>query len=103
MRLPIFLGLSVLPVLCQAEVTHESPPQILPLALTGPAYEIANQAYSAYNDKDYDLAIAKAQGSLASTQRCGPVAQADPACRTRQGPSRPSRALSRQQEGLSEW
>jgi Flp pilus assembly protein TadD len=64
MRLPIFLGLSVLPVLCQAEVTHESPPQILPLALTGPAYEIANQAYSAYNDKDYDLAIAKAQEAL---------------------------------------
>ncbi|OQR27208.1 bacteriophage N4 adsorption protein A [Pseudomonas sp. Bc-h] len=64
MRLPIFLGLSVLPALCQAEVTHESPPQILPLALTGPAYEIANQAYSAYNDKDYDLAIAKAQEAL---------------------------------------
>jgi Flp pilus assembly protein TadD len=64
MKLPIFLGLSVLPVLCQAEVTHESPPQILPLALTGPAYEIANQAYSAYNDKDYDLAIAKAQEAL---------------------------------------
>ncbi|WP_447651272.1 NfrA family protein [Pseudomonas abietaniphila] len=64
MRLPIFLGLSVLPVLCQAEVTHESHPQILPLALTGPAYEIANQAYSAYNDKDYDLAIAKAQEAL---------------------------------------
>ena len=64
MRLPIFLGLSVLPVLCQAEVTHKSPPQILPLALTGPAYEIANQAYSAYNDKDYDLAIAKAQEAL---------------------------------------
>jgi tetratricopeptide (TPR) repeat protein len=36
----------------------------LPLALTGPAYEIANQAYSAYNDKDYDLAIAKAQEAL---------------------------------------
>jgi Flp pilus assembly protein TadD len=64
MRLPIFLGLSVLPALCQAGVTHESPPQILPLALTGPAYEIANQAYSAYNDKDYDLAIAKAQEAL---------------------------------------
>jgi Flp pilus assembly protein TadD len=64
MRLPIFLGLSVLPALCQAGVSHESPPQILPLALTGPAYEIANQAYSAYNDKDYDLAIAKAQEAL---------------------------------------
>lgn len=64
MRLPIFLGLSVLPALCQAGVSHESPPRILPLALTGPAYEIANQAYSAYNDKDYDLAIAKAQEAL---------------------------------------
>jgi Flp pilus assembly protein TadD len=64
MRFPIFLGLSVLPALCQAGVSHESPPQILPLALTGPAYEIANQAYSAYNDKDYDLAIAKAQEAL---------------------------------------
>ena len=64
MRLPIFLGLSVLPALCQAGVSHESPPQILPLALSGPAYEIANQAYSAYNDKDYDLAIAKAQEAL---------------------------------------
>jgi Flp pilus assembly protein TadD len=64
MRLPIFLSLSVLPALCQAEFTAASDSQILPLALTGPAYEIANQAYSAYNDKDYDLAIAKAQEAL---------------------------------------
>ena len=64
MKLPIFLGLSVLPALCQAEVTPEAHPQILPLALTGPAYEIANQAYSAYNDKHYELAIAKAQEAL---------------------------------------
>ncbi len=64
MRLPIFLGLSVLPALCHAALNSAAQPQILPLALTGPAYEIANQAYAAYNDKDYDLAIAKAQEAL---------------------------------------
>ncbi|MFK3970658.1 tetratricopeptide repeat protein [Pseudomonas sp. NPDC087358] len=50
----------MLPLLCQAQ----SQPQILPLPLTGPAFVIANEAYSAYNDKDYDLAIAKAQEAL---------------------------------------
>lgn len=64
MRLPIFLSLSVLPALCQAQFSSTTQPQILPLALTGPAYEIANQAYAAYNDKDYDLAIAKAEEAL---------------------------------------
>lgn len=49
-------GLSLAPLLSYAE--------ILPLPLTGPAYEIANQAYSAYSHKDYDLAIAKAQEAL---------------------------------------
>jgi tetratricopeptide (TPR) repeat protein len=49
-------GLSVLPGFACAEV--------LPLPLTGPAYAIANEAYSAYNHKDYDLAIAKAQEAL---------------------------------------
>lgn len=63
MRFPIVLGLSVLPALCQAESAPAQPP-MLPLALTGPAYEIANQAYSAYNEKNYDLAIAKAREAL---------------------------------------
>ncbi|MDH0745557.1 tetratricopeptide repeat protein [Pseudomonas sp. GD03842] len=64
MRFPIILGLSVLPALCQAESRPAAEPQILPLALTGPAYEIANQAYAAYNEKNYDLAIAKAREAL---------------------------------------
>ncbi|MCD5994040.1 tetratricopeptide repeat protein [Pseudomonas sp. CDFA 602] len=38
--------------------------EILPLPLTGPAFSIANDAYAAYNRKDYDLAIAKAQEAL---------------------------------------
>jgi tetratricopeptide (TPR) repeat protein len=38
--------------------------EILPLPLTGPAYSIANEAYSAYNRKDYDQAIAKANEAL---------------------------------------
>ncbi len=38
--------------------------QILPLPLTGPAYAVANEAYAAYNRKDYDLAIAKAREAL---------------------------------------
>lgn len=49
-------GLSLLPVVGHAET--------LPLPLTGPAYQAANEAYSAYDRKDYDLAIAKAQEAL---------------------------------------
>ncbi|MBC3365487.1 bacteriophage N4 adsorption protein A [Pseudomonas sp. SWRI154] len=49
-------GLSLLPVLAVAET--------LPLPLTGPAYVAANEAYSAYERKDYDLAIAKAREAL---------------------------------------
>jgi Flp pilus assembly protein TadD len=49
-------GLTLLPVISHAE--------ILPLPLTGPAYSIANEAYSAYNLKQYDLAIAKANEAL---------------------------------------
>ena len=49
-------GLSLLPVLVQGET--------LPLPLTGPAYISANEAYSAYERKDYDLAIAKARQAL---------------------------------------
>ncbi|CAM3039205.1 bacteriophage N4 adsorption protein A [Pseudomonas floridensis] len=49
-------GLSLCSSLSQA--------QILPLPLTGPAYAIANEAYAAYNRKDYDLAIAKAREAL---------------------------------------
>ncbi|MFJ3485735.1 tetratricopeptide repeat protein [Pseudomonas sp. NPDC090202] len=64
MKRRILLGLSVLPALCQAEFSSSTQPQILPLALTGPAYEIANQAYAAYNARDYDLAIARAQEAL---------------------------------------
>lgn len=37
---------------------------ILPLPLSGPAYVIANEAYVAYQQKDYDLAIAKAKEAL---------------------------------------
>lgn len=38
--------------------------EVLPLPLSGPAYAIANQAYAAYDRKDYDLAIAKAREAL---------------------------------------
>jgi Tfp pilus assembly protein PilF len=49
-------GLSLLPALVHGET--------LPLPLTGPAYVTANEAYSAYERKDYDLAIAKAREAL---------------------------------------
>lgn len=49
-------GLSLIPALALAEN--------LPLPLTGPAYVTANEAYSAYERKDYDLAIAKAREAL---------------------------------------
>jgi tetratricopeptide (TPR) repeat protein len=49
-------GLTLLPALVHGE--------ILPLPLTGPAYQAANEAYSAYDRKDYDLAIAKAREAL---------------------------------------
>ena len=49
-------GLSLMPGLAHAET--------LPLPLTGPAYVTANEAYSAYERKDYDLAIAKAREAL---------------------------------------
>ncbi|RRV03756.1 bacteriophage N4 adsorption protein A [Pseudomonas sp. v388] len=49
-------GLAMAPALGQAEV--------LPLPLSGPAYTIANEAYAAYDRKDYDLAIAKAREAL---------------------------------------
>ena len=49
-------GLSLLPALVHGET--------LPLPLTGPAYVNANEAYSAYERKDYDLAIAKAREAL---------------------------------------
>lgn len=62
LRLNIGLSLGVLPLLCQAQAQPQ--PHILPLPLTGPAFAIANEAYSAYNRKDYDLAIAKAQEAL---------------------------------------
>lgn len=50
-------GLGLVAPLSQAET--------LPLPLTGPAYAIANEAYMAYNRKDYDLAIAKASLAMA--------------------------------------
>lgn len=50
------LGLGLIPVASHAE--------ILPLPLTGPAYAIANEAYSAYNRKDYELAIDRAREAL---------------------------------------
>lgn len=49
-------GLTLLPAAGQAEV--------LPLPLSGPAYAIANEAYAAYDRKDYDLAISKAREAL---------------------------------------
>ncbi|MDR7106006.1 Flp pilus assembly protein TadD [Pseudomonas sp. PvR086] len=49
-------GLSLIPAFAHA--------QTLPLPLTGPAYVTANEAYSAYERKDYDLAIAKAREAL---------------------------------------
>lgn len=49
-------GLSLIPAVAAAET--------LPLPLSGPAYTAANQAYSAYERKDYDLAIAKAREAL---------------------------------------
>jgi tetratricopeptide (TPR) repeat protein len=49
-------GLALLPAAGQAEV--------LPLPLSGPAYAIANEAYAAYDRKDYDLAISKAREAL---------------------------------------
>ncbi|AHL33922.1 hypothetical protein CD58_13870 [Pseudomonas brassicacearum] len=49
-------GLSLISALASAET--------LPLPLTGPAYTAANEAYSAYERKDYDLAIAKAREAL---------------------------------------
>ncbi|SEO48122.1 bacteriophage N4 adsorption protein A [Pseudomonas sp. NFACC39-1] len=49
-------GLGLIPALATAET--------LPLPLSGPAYTAANQAYSAYERKDYDLAIAKAREAL---------------------------------------
>ena len=49
-------GLSLMPGLVHGET--------LPLPLTGPAYVTANEAYSAYERKDYDLAIAKAREAL---------------------------------------
>ncbi|MCQ6258631.1 bacteriophage N4 adsorption protein A [Pseudomonas sp. Q11] len=49
-------GLGLIPALVAAET--------LPLPLSGPAYTAANQAYSAYERKDYDLAIAKAREAL---------------------------------------
>jgi len=49
-------GLSLMPGWVHGET--------LPLPLTGPAYVTANEAYSAYERKDYDLAIAKAREAL---------------------------------------
>ncbi|MDR6961797.1 Flp pilus assembly protein TadD [Pseudomonas brassicacearum] len=49
-------GLSLACALASAET--------LPLPLTGPAYTAANEAYSAYERRDYDLAIAKAREAL---------------------------------------
>jgi len=49
-------GLGLMPALAHAET--------LPLPLTGPAYVAADEAYSAYERKNYDLAIAKAREAL---------------------------------------
>jgi hypothetical protein len=49
-------GLSLVSTLALAET--------LSLPLSGPAYTAANEAYSAYERKDYDLAIAKAREAL---------------------------------------
>lgn len=62
LRLNLCLSLGTLPLLCQAQ--GQAQPEILPLPLSGPAYAIANEAYAAYNNKNYDLAIAKAKEAL---------------------------------------
>ncbi|MGX9556037.1 bacteriophage N4 adsorption protein A [Pseudomonas brassicacearum] len=49
-------GLSLIPAFALAET--------LPLPLSGPAYTAANEAYSAYERKDYNLAITKAREAL---------------------------------------
>ncbi|WP_447770195.1 NfrA family protein [Pseudomonas kilonensis] len=49
-------GLSLIPAFALAEA--------LPLPLSGPAYTAANEAYSAYERKDYDQAVAKAREAL---------------------------------------
>lgn len=38
--------------------------EVLPLALSGPAYQLANEAYLAYDREDYDQAVAKAREAL---------------------------------------
>ncbi|BAP46001.1 peptidase aspartic, active site [Pseudomonas sp. StFLB209] len=54
--LPLMASLALLPASVMAEV--------LPLALSGPAYHLANEAYLAYDRKDYDQAVAKAREAL---------------------------------------
>nr|WP_285425976.1 bacteriophage N4 adsorption protein A [Pseudomonas sp. efr-133-TYG-103a] len=61
------LSLGLLPMLCHGQGQAE----ILPLPLSGPAYAIANEAYGAYNRKDYDLAIAKAREALRQRDDAG--------------------------------
>lgn len=55
---------AMLPLLAGLAFPAAHAAQILPLALTGPAYELANQAYGAYDREDYDDAISLAQEAL---------------------------------------
>ncbi len=61
MKRPFILSLLVTGLSFSAPFSQA---ETLPLPLTGPAYAIANEAYMAYNRKDYDLAIAKANEAL---------------------------------------
>lgn len=54
--LPLMVSLAWLPACALAEP--------LPLDLTGPAYQLAREAYQAYDRKDYDQAIDKAREAL---------------------------------------
>ncbi|WP_460078544.1 hypothetical protein [Pseudomonas sp. H3_H05] len=85
-------GLSLIPAFALAET--------LPLPLTGPAYTVANEAYSAYERKDYDLAIAKAREALrlrADVKRLNTLielAERDKSCATNLGPLHLARGAS---------
>jgi Flp pilus assembly protein TadD len=90
-------GLSLLPALAHAE--------ILPLPLSGPAYQTANEAYSAYDRKDYDLAIAKAREALRQradvTRLNRLIVQAQRDKEMRDNPKRYPQSQSRQAPGFS--
>lgn len=63
--LPLLAALAVLPsALLPMSALAEKLPLTLMLPLSGPAYHLANEAYRAYDRKDYDQTIAKAREAL---------------------------------------